>query len=569
MLVTATRSALFLAVIAATAAAQAGGATYEKRWIYSMHNLQVRESADEVIALIERGAKAGYNGVVISDYKLTILDRVPDFYFDNVRRVQEAAKKHGVELVPCVAPFGYSSGMLAHDPNLAEGLPVRDAPFVTRGGVAVPAPGSTPGAIRNGGMEEARGDALAGMGFQDDPGKVTFVDASVKHSGARSARIEASAPGENRRLSQKVAVRPWTAYRLSAWVKTEGLRPANAFRLLAIGSGSGEKNRQLTFFEGGVKSDQDWTRVEVIFNSLDFDAAQLYVGVWGKGQGRAWVDDWSLEDIGLINVLRRDGCPLTITSGDGQTRYEEGRDFEPVIDPKLGRVPYDGVYSFDHEPPAIRIKAGSKIQDGQALRVSWYHPVLVHGEQIMICPSEEKTYAILRDQLERVEALYHPKTVFLGFDEIRVLNWCDACQRRKLDAGPLLADCLDRTLKLVHAISPQAEAVAWSDMFDPNHNAVKDYYLVRGDLAGSWKALPSTAIIANWNGGKKEASLRFFADRGNRQVLAGYYDADDLSGFTDWDRAGSNVRGVVGFLYTTWERKYGLLESYGKAIEGR
>jgi hypothetical protein len=534
-----------------------------------MHNLQVPEAADEVIGLIERGAKAGYNGLVLSDYKLTILDRVPDFYFDNVRRVQEAAKRNGVELIPCVAPFGYSSGMLAHDPNLAEGLPVRDAPYEVRGGEAVPFVSAITGVLKNGDMEKARGNTLFDMGFQDEPGTVTFIDTSVKHAGSRSIRIEASAPGVNRRLSQQVVVRPWTAYRLTAWVKTDGLRPSNAFRLLAIGNGGDNTSRQLTFFEGGVESDQDWTRAEVIFNSLNYEAVQLYVGYWGQGQGRAWVDDWSLEELGLVNVLRRDGCPLVVTSEDGKTRYEEGRDFEPVIDSKLGRVPYEGVYSFDHEPPAIRIRPGSKIRDGERLRVSWYHPVLVHGEQIMICPSETKTYEILRDQLERVEKLFHPKTVFLGFDEIRVLNWCDACQRRRLDAGPLLADCLDRTLKLIREISPAAEVVAWSDMFDPNHNAVKDYYLVRGDLAGSWKTLPSTAIVANWKGGKKEQSLRFFADRGNRQILAGYYDVEDMSGFTAWDRAAANVPGVVGFLYTTWERKYRMMEAYGRAMSRR
>ena len=37
------------------------------------------------------------------------------------------------------------------------------------------------------------------------------------------------------------------------------------------------------------------------------------------------------------------------------------------------------------------------------------------------------------------------------------------------------------------------------------------------------------------NGGKLAESARLFADRGHKQVIAGYYDVDDLGGFTDWD----------------------------------
>jgi hypothetical protein len=119
---------------------------------------------------------------------------------------------------------------------------------------------------------------------------------------------------------------------------------------------------------------------------------------------------------------------------------------------------------------------------------------------------------------------------------------------------------------LIREINPKAEVIYWSDMFDPNHNAVDQYYLVNGSLKGSWEGLPKDAIIANWNGGKAAASLRFFADRGHRQILAAYYDADDLSGFHRWHDPAKGANGIVGFMYTTWEHKFRLLEEYGKAI---
>jgi len=72
-------------------------------------------------------------------------------------------------------------------------------------------------------------------------------------------------------------------------------------------------------------------------------------------------------------------------------------------------------------------------------------------------------------------------------------------------------------------------------MFDPHHNAVGGYYLVNGTLEGSWKGLAPSVIVANWNGGKARESLHWFAGRGHPQIIAGYYDVDDLSNFRTWD----------------------------------
>ena len=71
----------------------------------------------------------------------------------------------------------------------------------------------------------------------------------------------------------------------------------------------------------------------------------------------------------LVNVLRREGCPLTVTSEDGKTTYVEGRDFEPVRDPKLGMVPYEG--NTTSAIPAFRYESRPfPDQDGDHLRVS-------------------------------------------------------------------------------------------------------------------------------------------------------------------------------------------------------
>jgi hypothetical protein len=347
-------------------------------------------------------------------------------------------------------------------------------------------------------------------------------------------------------------------------VKTRDLAPTGSFHLLALGAKS--PGRSLTFHEGGLEPTRDWKQVDVVFNTLDQTAVNVYAGCWRSGSGTLWIDDLRLEELSLVNVLRRRGCPLSVQSVDGRTTYVEGRDFEPVADPKLGTVPYAGEFEFGHDGPRIRLTARSRIKPGQMLRVSWYHPVLTHGSQIMCCLSEPELEAILRDEARRVNALFHPRTFFMSHDEIRLANWCQACRERKLTPGQLLAENARRCLAILKQVNPRSRVAVWSDMFDPHHNAVDDYYLVNGTLKGSWEGLPPEVVIANWNSGKARDSLTWFSRLGHRQVIAGYYDADDLSGLESWKSAACGVEGILGFMYTTWQAKYGLLERYGEEL---
>jgi uncharacterized protein (DUF1330 family) len=102
-------------------------------------------------------------------------------------------------------------------------------------------------------------------------------------------------------------------------------------------------------------------------------------------------------------------------------------------------------------------------------------------------------------------------------------------------------------------------------MFDPNHNAHGDYYLVRGDFTGSWEGLDKEVIIVPWYFEKRDASLKWFADRGHAQVIAGYYDAAPER-IRDWLVSAKKVSGVQGVIYTTWEHKYGDLERFAENV---
>jgi hypothetical protein len=81
---------------------------------------------------------------------------------------------------------------------------------------------------------------------------------------------------------------------------------------------------------------------------------------------------------------------------------------------------------------------------------------------------------------------------------------------------------------------------------------------------GSWEGLTPDIGILNWNGGDapktRQASLRFFAERGHRQILCGYYDvphdkvAPDI---TRWLQNAQSVKaGVDGVIYCTFANNW-------------
>lgn len=535
------------------------------RWIYLQQNLQVAENLPKIEGILRRAAKSGYNGVVLADYKLNILDRVPEHYFKNAARFRDLCRELNLEIIPAVAGFGYSSGILAHDPNLAEGLPARDVPFVVKSGkVVLDVRGKN---LIPGDFENVRGDTFTGWSFQDEPGQGTFADAAIKHGGSMSLRIQnASGVEGNRRVSQSIKVRPWSQFHASVWIRTENFDSAGETRMFAMST----TGRVLSHSNMGVKRDQDWTQHHVVFNSLDSSEIRFYIGAWGCRGGTLWMDDAALVEEPFVNLVRRPGCPLTVTSaGDAskRTTFVEGRDFAELRDLKLGMSPWAGEFDIAHAPPELSLLPDSAIKEGQQLLVSYYHAVTIYDGQVPCSLTEPKVFEILEDQVRRVQKLFEPRTYFLSHDEIRVANWSEPERASGMTAGQQLANNVRQCAEIVRRINPQAKLCIWSDMFDPHHNAVKDFYLVNGALTGSWEGLPKETIIINWNSGKPSPSLKHFAAQGHPQVLAGYYDAppERIRGWLD---VGQEVQGVRGAMYTTWRNNFADLEKFAIAAWG-
>jgi hypothetical protein len=277
----------------------------------------------------------------------------------------------------------------------------------------------------------------------------------------------------------------------------------------------------------------------------------LYLGVWGRASGTLAWRNWKIEEAGPVNILRRAGTPCVVEG------YTEGKDYEPIVDSKLGRVPWPGEYEVWHEPPVIR----TSLPEGTRLRISWYFPAVIYQEQVRACVSEEKVYDLIADEVKRIRAAWSPRGIMMSHDEIRCLNWDKSCTDHNLSPGQLLADNVRRCIALLQG----SDIYVWNDMFDPHHNAGDNFYLVRGSFAGSWEGLDPKVTIVNWNFDGRARSLPFFAARGHKQVIAGYYDGN-MERTRQWLASARGISGITGIMYTTWEQNYGELENFARVV---
>jgi len=541
------------------------------RWIFVMRDLTQPESFERTISLVPEAAACGCTAMVLSDRAFQRLGELSSSERASYRALQAELTSRGMDLIPTVMLMGYGRSILRHDPNLAEGLPVRDALFQAQDGGAVHFPDPPP-ALVDGSFEISDGNRLTRWEGQGDAGRSIFVDGEVCHSGGRSLRMQDFPPAAEdepqSRVWQTVTVGPFRQYHLSVWAGTEGLEAPNGTVSVCVRPVANPK-QQLNLSSFALAPTQDRKQYHIVFNSLDNDELCVYVGTWGARRGRVWWDDVELEEIALLNVLRRPGCHLTVR-GEDDVLYEEGRDFQSVRDPSLDA---NEIY---HAPPGFQLPQGTRIRAGESSRVSYYHLVVMWRAQTVNCLSEPVIYELMEEEIRRVDDLLHPRAFFMQHDEIRVANWDEVCRGRGLTPGELLAENVHRCIQIIRGPRPDADLWVWSDMFDPHHNAGPGFperdgpfFLVDGSLERSWEGLSSEVGIVNWNSERPADSAAWFSQRGHRQILAGYYDADEDGGaMGDWLHAALDLPGVAGAMFTTWMDNYSNLECWAHRVWG-
>ena len=196
-------------------------------WI--QHGTDLRDDAQRKASydLLAKAKEAGVTHMALGEVSMHRWDLVDDAYVARINDFRKAAEDAGVTIVPSMFPIGYGIRYLVHDVNLAAGIPARDVPYVVKGDIATPDAAAVP-KIADPGFEKVKNGRFANWKM-DYPGKWSFVDTRVKHSGRASLKVTCAGelPPEAKglvRATQVIKVQPFKYYRLSLWIKTEGVK---------------------------------------------------------------------------------------------------------------------------------------------------------------------------------------------------------------------------------------------------------------------------------------------------------------------------------------------------------
>lgn len=489
-----------------------GQAKYPQQWNMIGADLSSDAGMNRLIAMLKQSKDCGCTHVMMDEGGWMRNADNPE-YLTRVANVKAAAAEMKINIVPTVYAFAVATKYLRVDPDLSASLPVKDMPFVVTGRTAVP----------------------------DPAGVLDLSDLMAK-------------PEAGTTYAKHFKVSPFMYYKVT--LRTT-LKPEDreAFRASTM-----DNLRWLTRADQVSQQVGDEWVTTNIFNTLDGQDLRFRVTL----KDPKIFKSVKVELAGPLLILRRQMTPLTVTSEDGQTAYEEGKDFKKLVDPTIAAG--STTYAWDHKPANIELTDNSRIKDGQKLKVSFFHAAKCFNKANMTM-EDPAVYPIMEQDVNNCVKVWNPTGFFMHFDEIRIGGW----ETPSIPPGGIVADMCQRATAVIRKASPNATIYTWSDMFCPEQNAwatgeegVKNFYLVHGNWAGSWDGLPKDVTVMNWVGGAK--GVKFFADRGNSQILCGYYDARDTAGMkrniTAWTKDSAGVNNILGFMYTQWGTGYNNMKEY-------
>jgi len=189
-------------------------------------------------------------------------------------------------------------------------------------------------AMANPSFEEIRDGEPAGWILRRWGGKGEMGLATPGRTGSQCVTIS-SATGADLSFGQRAAVLPFSKYRFSGWIRTEGIEATT-------GKGALFNLHGMAGCETpAVTGTHDWTRVEMVFETegLDMVDVNCLYGGWGFATGKAWYDDVRLELLEtremkpeIAIAAGREGAPIS--------KYIYGQFIE-----HLGRCIYGGIWA--------------------------------------------------------------------------------------------------------------------------------------------------------------------------------------------------------------------------------
>lgn len=137
------------------------------------------------------------------------------------------------------------------------------------------------------------------------PAGSAAYDASAGHGGKGSVRLTHQTPAHSTVRSVPVTLTIGSLYRVSAWVKTEGVRTAGHEQYpTPLGACLSMASFPFTNQSTTAGGTSDWKKIEAVFIATQAtDAVCLHLGKNGDAQGTAWFDDVTIEPVSDITQL--------------------------------------------------------------------------------------------------------------------------------------------------------------------------------------------------------------------------------------------------------------------------
>jgi putative membrane-bound dehydrogenase-like protein len=339
--------------------------------------------------------------------------------------------------------------------------------------------------IPNGSFEDVSGSMPAGWAAHNYQGKAdAAVDESEPASGKRCLRLSADgkSSGADSSVSTVVKVTPNTNYRLSARVRTKGVRKDSGMGALLNVHEFQSPARVMT---KPVTGNTDWTRVQTSFNAgaRSQITVNCLLGGWGVSRGTAWFDDVRLEQIGdaslgaLETMLRvvsthyAQGAPAnTVVATLAELRGVDEGTALAVLDGMLAGWPVDQKLTADAKADELLRTLSASLSTDNRARL-----------------------ATLAQRLGRGE-LFGSETAAAGKQLLASAADESLDAAARLDAAKrLLAlsdtpENVDAILKLVTAQSPPAVAAGLTSAISSSRQDA-----AAGVLLKRWNALPPSA----------------------------------------------------------------------------
>jgi len=204
--------------------------------------------------------------------------------------------------------------------------------------------------IPNPSFEQAAGDAPAEWEPQTWGGEAEFKYVEGGHTGNRCVTITSQA-GADAGWQTAVAIKPRSQYKLTGWIKTENV-------VAKDGKGALFNLHNIQPLQSAaITGTNDWTQVELLFDSGDNDSIEIncLFGGWGLATGKAFFDDLGLELLSTKKTASPSIKIDTSKTGEPISKYIYGQFIE-----HLGRCIYGGIWAEMLEDRKFFYPVGAK-----------------------------------------------------------------------------------------------------------------------------------------------------------------------------------------------------------------